>query len=135
MNERNAGSREPFALLKGVIMKRIIVFLMLVLPLIAAQPAGAQSNSDKFGSIKGKVLDVKTGETLIGANVYIVSTCQGARTDIDGNYSILNVQPGTYTLRATYIGYKSITRDNVTVLPGIATVITFELLDETFKSD
>jgi hypothetical protein len=36
----------------------------------------------------------------------LVKTSLGASTDIDGRYTIRDVPPRSYTLRATYIGYR-----------------------------
>jgi uncharacterized surface anchored protein len=49
-------------------------------------------------SIKGKVIDEKTGETLPGAVVLIQGTTIGSNTDLDGNFTIGNVAPGKYNL-------------------------------------
>ena len=57
------------------------------------------------GSVSGRVTDAKTGEPLIGATVSVVGTTKGASADNDGRYRIDSVAPGTYTLRARYIGY------------------------------
>ncbi len=57
------------------------------------------------GKIAGRVTDQSTGEVLPGVNVVIQGTTQGSATDTDGYYVILNVAPGTYDLRATFIGY------------------------------
>jgi hypothetical protein len=57
------------------------------------------------GTIKGKITDAKTGEPLIGANVTVKGTKRGASTDLNGSYTIDNVNPGKYTLAATNIGY------------------------------
>jgi TonB-dependent receptor len=59
-------------------------------------------------SIKGKVTDATTGEALLGTNVILVGTGMGAAADIEGKYLIPNVPAGSYTLRATYIGYKTV---------------------------
>ncbi len=59
------------------------------------------------GSVAGFVTDASTGEGLPGANVTIVGTSMGAATDLKGNYRILNVPPGEYTLRASFIGYQT----------------------------
>jgi len=56
-------------------------------------------------TIEGVVKDANTGEALPGANVFLVGTSFGASTDIHGHYAIRNVPPGSYTLRATYVGY------------------------------
>ncbi len=56
-------------------------------------------------TIEGTVKDSKTGDPLPGANVLLVKTSLGASTDLQGKYTIRNVPPGTYTVRATYIGY------------------------------
>ncbi len=62
------------------------------------------------GSLTGTVTDAKTGETLAGANVYIVELGRGAATNTDGEYEITEIPAGTYTVRVTYIGYNRATR-------------------------
>jgi outer membrane receptor for ferrienterochelin and colicin len=57
------------------------------------------------GKIKGKVVDKESKEGLVGANVSLVGTSYGATTDVNGDYQILNVPAGEYTLKATYVGY------------------------------
>ncbi len=67
-----------------------------------------QSN---FGTLTGKVFDAKSGEPLIGANVVVLLDGiqkGGASTDINGNYTIKPIPPGTYNIRATYIGYNDV---------------------------
>ncbi len=55
------------------------------------------------GVICGTVTDAKMKEPLIGASVVIEGTTVGAITDIDGNFRIENVRPGTYTVAASYV--------------------------------
>ena len=59
------------------------------------------------GAIQGFVRDVATGEPLAGANISIRGTSQGAATNADGFFNILNVPPGDYSLRVTLIGYRT----------------------------
>ena len=54
--------------------------------------------SGTTGKIAGSVVDGQTSEPLIGVNVLLKGTFLGASTDTDGNYVILNIAPGTYTI-------------------------------------
>ena len=56
-------------------------------------------------NIQGKVTDA-TGEGLIGASVQVKGTTAGVITDLDGNYSLNNVDPNA-TLVFSYVGYQS----------------------------
>ncbi len=82
-------------------MKRIYFFRygFTVLFLIFAITAFAQN-----ASVSGRVVDEKN-LPLPGASVTIDGTTLGATTDVDGNYKINSVKPGTYTLTAQFVGY------------------------------
>jgi len=58
-------------------------------------------------SIKGKVIDEKTGETLPGSVVIIRGTTKAVSTDFDGNYTLTNVEAGTYVLECKLISYNT----------------------------
>ncbi|MFQ5570754.1 MAG: TonB-dependent receptor domain-containing protein [Rhodothermales bacterium] len=73
------------------------------------------------GKIAGRVIDATNGEPLIGANILIDGTQQGTVTDINGNYVILNVRPGAYTLVFSYIGYQTQRLTDVRVTTGQTT--------------
>lgn len=78
-------------------------------------------------SIKGKVIDEKTGETLPGASVVIKGTTTGSNTDLDGAFSISNIAPGTYSLQCQMISYNIKTITDVVVKEGEPTIITISL--------
>jgi len=59
------------------------------------------------GIIKGRVFDSVSNEAVPFANVAIQNMAIGAVTDVDGNYSISNLEPGLYNVLATYVGYES----------------------------
>ncbi|MCK9279475.1 MAG: TonB-dependent receptor [Melioribacteraceae bacterium] len=82
------------------------------------------------GKISGKVTDAKTGEPLIGVNIIIIGTNLGAASDIDGNYFIINIPPGSYELKASLIGYSTIINKEVRVSVDKTTRIDF-VLSET----
>lgn len=60
------------------------------------------------GSISGTVIDGKTKEAIIGGSVLVQETQQGSSTDIEGNFVIKNVKPGTYNLKVSYVAYQSV---------------------------
>jgi len=99
-----------------------LLFSLLLLPTLVAV---AQT-----GRLSGKVTDLTTGEPLIGANIIVVGTSLGAATDISGEYSISNLNSGTYDVKASYIGYQAITQTNVRISAGLTTELNFQLPGE-----
>ena len=69
--------------------------------------------SQEMKSIQGKIIDSKTGGPLIGANVIIIGTSQGAATDFEGNYLIQNIDANFIDFKVSYIGYKIKTIENI----------------------
>lgn len=96
------------------------VFLSLV-ALWSVAPAGS------VGKIRGKVVDNQTKEALIGANIVVMGTSLGASTDAEGEFIILNLEPGTYTVKASYVGYQSVSKSNIVVSINLTTQVDFEL--------
>jgi outer membrane receptor protein involved in Fe transport len=85
------------------------------------------------GSIKGKVTESKTKEALPGVNITVKGTYYGAVSDIDGNFTIKDINPGTYTVEISLIGYKKYQFGSVTVTAGEVTPIDAKL-EETVLS-
>ncbi|RKX85227.1 MAG: TonB-dependent receptor, partial [Spirochaetes bacterium] len=83
--------------------------------------------SQTTGKIVGKVIDKSTGEGLITANVAIEGTNRGTATDNKGDFYILNVPPGMYTIRVMYIGYKTKRIENVRVSVNRTTYLKITL--------
>jgi outer membrane receptor protein involved in Fe transport len=92
----------------------LLVFLLLSTAVIA---------QTGVGKISGKVIDADTKEPLIGANIILLNTNLGAATDVEGNYFILNITPGTYEVKVSYVGYASKTIQEVRIVANI----TYEL--------
>lgn len=76
--------------------------------LLALLAPGAGAQTPAKGTVKGKVTDSKTHEGLPSANVTVKGTYYGASTDLDGNFTITNVNPGTYTVGISLLGYKTV---------------------------
>jgi TonB-dependent receptor len=80
-------------------------------------------------SIKGKVTDAKTGETLIGATVHIENATASFNTDVklDGSYQFKNLPAGTYRLKVIYIGYRT-SQEYSVVVSGSAAILNIALV-------
>jgi outer membrane receptor protein involved in Fe transport len=88
----------------------LVLMVFLVTVFLASSIFGAS-----VGRIKGTITDDKTGEPLFGVSVQIQGSTMGAKTDLDGNYIILSVPPGSYTLSFSSVGYQSVDMTEVQV--------------------
>ncbi|MBM3315144.1 carboxypeptidase-like regulatory domain-containing protein, partial [candidate division WOR-3 bacterium] len=79
------------------------------------------------GSIRGRIFDRGNGEALVGVNVIVTGTDLGAATDANGEYLIMNVPPGRYSLEASYVGYNPQTITDIVVVQDNATTVDFRL--------
>ncbi|MCK9425582.1 MAG: TonB-dependent receptor [Ignavibacteriaceae bacterium] len=103
-----------------------IVFLFIFIPYFLLQ---AQT-----GKVSGVVKDAATGEPLISASVMIQGTNSGAATNLEGYYAILNVPPGTYTIKASMIGYTPSTLRNIRVNINQTFELNISLQEESIQA-
>lgn len=104
-------------------MKKVLTIFAVILFLIGLQTAFAGTT----GKIAGTVKDASSGEPLPGANVMITGTTMGAATDLNGNFFIINVRPGNYSVEASMIGYEKVIQTNVRVITDHTTPVDFLL--------
>jgi outer membrane cobalamin receptor len=112
----NAVQKSTFMKLKLLLTS----FSILIASLIFAQS----------GTIRGVVIDSKSGETIVGANVWLEGTSLGASTGLEGDFEISRVEPGNYTILISFISYKSLRFENVQVVGEKATVMNVELAED-----
>ncbi|MEX2115578.1 MAG: carboxypeptidase-like regulatory domain-containing protein [Bacteroidota bacterium] len=87
------------------------------------------------GKLRGRVTDKEAGEPLIGANVVLEGTTLGASTDINGDYIILSIPPGTYTVKASYIGYSPLSISNLRFSSNLTTTQDIQLSSTAIQVD
>jgi len=98
------------------------------------------------GKIAGIVTDDNTDAPLMGANIIITAAwvdgreqnlefSQGAASDLGGRYFILNVRPGTYSLKAYFIGYGTQLRTQVVVNVDKTTTVDFQLKPQVLEGE
>lgn len=103
-------------------MNKYPILFLLLLPLIG------------FGQVSTEITGYVTDKTelpLIGASVYLENTTIGATTDVNGYYRIANINPATYNLVVSYLGYDSQTRYNVDIKSVGNPLYNFTLLEQT----
>ena len=105
----------------------------LLLLIIYAVTAGSALAADT-GKITGSVKDRDTGEPIAGANVTIEGTKFGAATDLDGDFIIINIRPGKYSVQATSVGYVPMIQRDVVVSIDINTQLNFGLEATTLEA-
>lgn len=87
------------------------------------------------GKIAGNVVDKASGQPLPGANVVIEGMNLGAQTDLSGDFFILNVPPGVYTVSAIYIGYNTQQVQDVHVKVDLTTKLNYDLEEAILESE
>jgi len=106
------------------------LLITIILTLFVTSVSWAQG-----GKIVGKITDSETGEPLIRDGVLIQGTSNGASPNVEGEFTILNVDPGQVSLRASYVGYTPMTVKEVIVRSSLTTEQNFELRPESFEGE
>lgn len=110
--------------------------VLLILP-FAFLPAslcvpGAQAQTT--GIVAGTVVDSTSDEPLVGVNVVLLGTERGISSNAEGRFSMDQVPSGTYTLRASFVGYGTIQQE-VTVQAGKTTRVSIALAPRATEMD
>jgi iron complex outermembrane receptor protein len=66
--------------------------------------------SAQKAEITGQVTEAESNEALFAVNVVIKGSTKGVTTDFDGNYSLM-VDPGSYTVQFSFLGFETIERN------------------------
>jgi hypothetical protein len=112
-------------------MKRLMMPIAPILLIAIAFASPLWSGTT--GKIAGTIVDKETGEPLPGANIVVVGTKLGASADVKGQYTILYVPPGTYSVQASFIGYGKVTVNEVRVYIDQTARIDIALEEETIQ--
>ena len=105
-------------------MKKLLLLLSLMPVFIFAGTTG---------KLTGVINDAQSGETLIGANIILEGTDYGAATNSKGEYVILNIPPGRYNVKVSFIGYETILIKDVVISVDQTTQLPMELNPQTIQ--
>jgi outer membrane receptor for ferrienterochelin and colicins len=111
--------------------KKILIYLQVVFSL-ALTVIGVDA-SERYGCIKGKILNAENDDPLYGANIIIVDKKQGDISDKDGYFIVRDLPMGTYTVRAAFMGFAAVEKE--VVLKSSETVIDFRLRETVMNAD
>src|SRR5512140_240491 len=100
----------------------------LLLTLLTLATAPLALGQEGTGDITGLVIHGSTREPLPSANVQVLETQRGAATDVDGRFTLQGLQPGTYQLRVSLVGYSPVLLSDIVVATGrpVDLVVTLE---------
>ena len=116
--------------MKGV-SARAVFFLGGFVLLLALRTPAAQAQS---GKLSGRVTD-GAGQPIIGATVLVVGTTLGAAADLNGDYAIIRVPPGTYTVRFSSVGYQTKIVEEVRISSNQTTTLDATLPEEVVEGE
>ena len=114
---------------KRVLCRGIVVFLLICF-------FHSESLAQK-ATLKGLIKDSETGEVLPAANIIVQRSGDSFRTgrssDLNGTFEIQNLDPGTYTVTVSYIGYVKYINTEVQLEPGETKVLEIALVPTAVK--
>ena len=102
-------------------------FISMVITFLVIAIGIGSSFAATTGKVSGLVVDAGTGETIPGVSVVIEGTRLGAVTDVEGEYFIISVPSGEYTVRAIMMGYRTVEKTGVQVVIDRTSRVDFEL--------
>lgn len=122
-------------------MKHTYALVCAALALCAIQQLSAQSATDnstratsKNGMLSGIITD-RDNRTLSGVIVKVLGTVRGAYSKANGKYTVTNIPAGTYSVRYSSIGKKTVVIKNVLIKPDKTTEGTHVMLEDSISRD
>lgn len=122
-------------MLEALSMYRRHFSLIILISVFALSLLPSRVLAGTTGKIMGRVTDASDGSGLVGVNVVIEGENLGAASGEDGEYFIINVPVGVYTLQAQYIGYKKVEVKEVRVNADLTTVVDIELTSTALEME
>lgn len=97
--------------------------------------AGESTGAFMHGKIIGRVIDAETGDVLPSVNITVIDTKMGASTNFKGQFYILGVPVGKYSIRATSIGFAPVRITDVWVSSGLETKLNIVMSQKSLEFD
>lgn len=111
--------------MKTILHRAVILIFCLLTSTLKGQ--------DPTQNIRGRIIDRESQYPVIGATVKVMKgeeLIEGALSDADGYFRIVNIPVGRYTLWIEYLGYEKLTMDNIIVTTGKETLLQLEMTEK-----
>lgn len=118
-------------------MKKILLLALVSIlwnTLVYSQPAGRPGNMPADGKVMGKIIDASTNQPVEYASIALYrakdsTLVTGVVTDANGNFVLDNLPYGKFYADITFIGYKKMHQNNITIIPNqkVASLGTLKL--------
>ena len=104
-------------------------------PVLAVLCVFSLAFAGETGKIAGHVTEAGTENPLIGTNVIVEGTSFGAATDENGEYFIINLPPGVYSVKFSMIGYAEYILTDVSVSIDVTTPLNASLESQAIAGE
>lgn len=101
--------------LPGTFVRTAASVVGMLLAIAASNYAHAQT-----GELRGKITSAETGDPIARATIVLVDAKLGAVSDLHGVYTVRRVPKGSYKVRVTFLGYKTVEVESVEIGEGVA---------------
>lgn len=109
-------------------------FSLALVALFLVTLSSQAQNRQEPGAVIGRVLDAETGEPVNWVRLMLEEAGRWTFSHEDGDFRIINIAPGTYTLRVFRLGYESLQR-SVTVESNKSTRVTLRMASSVLMVD
>src|ERR687892_740516 len=116
-------------------MRKLIPLACFALILLVFAPASAQAQATIAGQVKDSSGAVLPGVTVEAASPALIEKVRSVVTDGTGQYRIVDLRPGSYTVTFTLPGFNTVKREGVELTGTFTAAIDAEMrvgaLEET----
>jgi len=116
-------------------MKFAITTLLVASALVMLLPSSARAQSAIAGTVKDATGAVLPGVTVEASSPVLIEKTRSVVTDSQGNFKIVDLRPGTYTLTFTLAGFQTVRREGLELPSNFTMTVNGDLrvgsLEET----
>ncbi|MFA7626873.1 MAG: TonB-dependent receptor [Candidatus Kapaibacterium sp.] len=119
----------------GMVHNNFLSQFLLIFIVFSVLYVQVEAQSGKVGAgLSGYVRNAKTGETLVGATVFLNGTKYGGRTNKSGYFTITNIKPGKYEVNVSFLGFEKLI-ENIEFKAGELLRKEFELQESSIMQE